>query len=353
MKGLKVAAVITLAHAGEDMSVGLESVRKLKDYFSELHIVYPRNYVTPDKDSIAVGIPYHPHYEELTTAILGNVLLVVHVRPDHDIGEPALLELLESAQENSRTCDHYAVRGRVDCDGERYPWLLGFVWLLSYMDWFRTWLNWWGYHTVDDLRAVKVVPRFPSGCHIPSYRHAWLFAVWSRIAWIRYNAQSLIVLARPEGGQEQKNPEGSTRPPAGGGWTTSLFFRNIYRHPHIGLWNMTWWVPFVVYYFFFALPWWNLLLRHAEYTDLFVRPSLYNAVSWLLWRNVWHPVWLALWGAQIVLCMWIVARRYKHVSLGWVVLMPVYLTLSPLVFMVVRTLSLPRAGGAGKGQNKH
>jgi hypothetical protein len=347
MKGLRVAAVITLSEYHEDMTVGLQSVLKLREYFTEVHIVYPKGYPNAPGKSDFNGMPYHAHYEELTVAALAGALLVVHVRPDHGVDEPALVELLESAQENRRSCDHYAVRGRVDCDGLTRTYLLGFVWLLSYMDWFRTWLNWWGYHSVYDLRATKVVPEFPSGCIVPRYRHAWLFAVWSRVAWVRYSDQSLVV--KP-----------SLRPPPSAGGeakpkSSEDFFvpQIIYTHPHISVWNVTWLVAFAAYYVCFALPWWNLYFENVAYTQLFVRPSLYAAWSWILWRNVLHPVWLALWGIQIVLCMWIVARRYKHASLGWVFLMPLYLTLSPLVFVLVRMgLFLPAREARGQKQKK-
>jgi hypothetical protein len=313
MKGLRVAAVITVSEQGEDLSVGLASVLKLRAYFTELHVVYPKDYASEiNRGALPGDFPYYAHHEELTIAKLSNALLVVHVNPAHNIDEPALLQLLENAMEKKRTCDHFAVRGTVDCGKERRTYLLGFVWFVAYMDWFRTWLNCWGYHLADDLRASKVVPEFPTGCSVPAYRHAWLFAVWSRVAAVRYSPQSLSIspLAR---------------------LTSSL-----YTHPHMSVWNMTWWLTFIVYYICFALPWWNLYFENVAYTQLYVRPSLYTAWSWIMWRNVFHPVWLALWGIQIVLCMWIVARRYKHASLGWVFLMPFYVTLSPLVWVSVR-----------------
>lgn len=319
MKGQKVAAVITLSDFHEDYAPALQSVVRLKEYFTGVHIVYPKNYAPPAEASILKDIPCHAHREELNPSALGDTLLLVYLRPDHAVEEAALIELLESAQENRRKCDHFAVRGRVDCEGQRHTYLLGFIWLLSFFDWFRTCINWWGYHTVDDLRAVKVTPVFPTGSIVPTYRHAWLFAIWSRIAWIRYNKHSLTVAPlRPRD-------------------YDTLVFRTVYTHPHIGLWNVQWLIGFVLYYFTFALPWWNAYFANIEYRHVFSKPSLYHAWSWIMWRNVWNPIWLALWVLQLLVCMWIVSRRYKHVSLGWVFLMPLYLTLAPLFFVVIRS----------------
>lgn len=318
MKGHKVAAIITISDCHEDWQTGLSSVVNLSEYFTELHVVYPKGYKKMD-ESRFVGLIYRAHDEELNIALLNNVLLAVHVRPDHNVEETALVELLESAQENRRHCDHYAVRGKVDCEHVQHTYLLGFLWLLTYMDWFRALLNLGGYHTADDLRATKVIPAYPTGAVMPQYSHAWLFAIWSRIARVRTVAQGLI-LAPPKGGSEN-----------------NFVFRNIYTHSHIGAWNAMWWLCFAVYYICFALPWWNAYFASVSYTQLLTRPSVYTVWSWVLWRNVWSPVWLALWGAQIVFCMWVVARRYKHVNLSWVFLMPVYVTLSPLVFAVARS----------------
>jgi hypothetical protein len=334
MKGRNVAAVISISGYQEGITGAIESVCRLKEYFTEVHIVHPPKYELSDSVRQALGpLPCHTHCEELTKATLSkDTLLLVHIQPDHKVEEDALIDLLESAQESRVSCDHYAVRGKVECEHQRYPALLGFVWFVAFMDYFRTLLNARGYHNTNDLRATKVTPHFPSHSTISKYQHAWFFSLFSRIASIRFSSSSLTQIPRDP-----------------------LFvFRSIHTHAHMSIWNAQWIIGYLIYYSLFALPWWNVFLPTFGPTPGgpvggssfeptpggsgggFVVYSIKVLLHWLLHRNMFSMIWFSVWVIHILICMFIVTARYKHANLSWVFLMPVYVTLSPIVFLVAR-----------------
>jgi len=315
MKGQKVAAVIHVSDYKEDITPALQSLSKLKEYFKEVHIVHPSNYDIPRVEDKELKEKITTHYEELTTSLLNSSLLVVYVQPDHVIEETALVQLLEQAMEKRNTCDHYGIRGKVDCENQKYPYLLGFLWLVTILDQLRTWINLWGYHTREDLRASKITPHFPNGTTIHTYKHAWLFSYWSKIAAIQY-AEGSSLLEKP---------------------TDAFFvFRYIHNHIHMSGWNITWWVFYIIYYFGLSLPWWNVFLSEPGAPAFSIRSSVYILFYWVAYRNVFNPFWICIWLIHIVFAMWIVNSRYKHVNLMWTFLMPFYATLSPLVFLMAK-----------------
>lgn len=317
LKGQRVAAVIQVSDYREDCSAGIESVVRLKEYFRELHIILPRKYEIPDSGRTSLApLEVHTHYEEFAQGSLNkDTLLLVHIQPDQKVEEKALETLLESAHLHRQSCDHYAVRGKIDCEQQKRHYLLGFVWFIAYMDWFRTLFNWWGYHRTDDLRATKVVPSFPHHSVIATYQHAWIFAIFSRIASVEYiNDTSLSSEPRDD----------------------LYVFRHILTHAHMGISNIPWILSYLVYYFLFSLPWWNLFLDAPQYTEASIRSSAYILLYWIAHRNPAGWIFTVLWCIQIIVMMIIISKRFKHVNLSWVFLMPLYVTLSPLVFLVGR-----------------
>lgn len=315
MKNQKVAIVLQISSYEEDATPVLQSLTKLKDYFHELHIVYPSSSHLDMKAFSDLKDKIVTHEEELITSALSTSLLLIYVQPDHAIEEAAFTQLIEQAIEKRTSCDHYAVRGKLDCQNIKYPFLLGFLWLVAVFDQFRTWANCWGYHTREDLRATKITPHFPSGTTVYAYKHAWFFSYWSRIASIQY-AEGYSLMEKPK---------------------DALFvLRYIYNHPHLSVTNVGWWLFYLVYYFGFALPWWNVFLNEPAYREASIRSSVYILVYWIAYRNVFNPFWLCLWVFHIVIAMWIVSSRFKHAHLMWIFLMPLYVTLSPLIFLVAK-----------------
>lgn len=318
MKGQPVAAIIRGSAYEEDLTGVIKSVIKLKEYFTELHIVYPIKYEMSDALLKELApLQYFQHYDDITPSLISpKTLLMVDFNPDHtQVDENALVLLLESAQENRKRCDHYAVRGKVNLkeQNKQHPSLLVFVWLLAFIDSFRSILNVWGYHTHEDLRATKVTPHFAAHPHISEYGHAWFFSLFSNIASIRTHS-SLISTPSDK----------------------SYVFRTVFNHPHTNLLSV---LVFIVYYLSFALPWWNLLLptpHLLSISEFSIQTSIYVPFYWYVHRNIYNPLWFSLWIIQIIVFMGVVSSRYKNANLMWVFLMPIYLTLSPLFFLVAK-----------------
>lgn len=313
MKGQRVAAIIEGSSYQEDLTTSIENVILLKEYFTELHIIYPVKYEMPEnlRKRLAPLIYFH-HYDELTPSLISHqTLLLVHIQPDHVVDENVLIELLESAQENRKRCDHYAIRGKVDCKYQNH-YFLGFVWIIAFMDFFRTIFNAWGYHTKEDLRATKVTPVFGGHPIISEYKHAWFFSLFSRIASVRYHP-SLLLIPKDR-----------------------YSFRSIYNHPHMSSWNLQWIIVYIVYYICFSIPWWNLFLHKPTFTEPSIKASAYIVLHWIAYRNIYNPVWLFFWCVQLITCMAVVASRFKNGNLSWVFLMPLYLTLSPIMFLAAK-----------------
>lgn len=314
MKGQPVAAIIHGTDYKEDLTEVILKIASLKEYFTEVHIIYPVKYTLSDELTKQLHpLHYHQHYDELTPSLISNkTLLLVHFHPNHEPDELALVALLESAYDNRKGCDHYAVRGKTDLKHTNV-FFMGFLYLVAFMDWFRTLFNAWGYHTHEDLRATKVTPHFSSHPTIADYGHAWFFSLFSRVASIRHGT-SLIVVPKD-----------------------SLYaFRSIYGHPHMSAWNIQWVLVYLVYYICFAIPWWNLLLPTPVFAELSIKSSFYMGIYWLIYRNVYHMVWLSFWFVQIIAYMAVVSSRFKNPNLMWTFLMPVYVTLSPLFFLVAK-----------------
>lgn len=323
LKGQRVAAVIRVSDYGEDILAGVESVIRLKEYFKELHIIHPAKYEIPEFDRKTLSpVVLYTHREELNQGDLNkDTLLIVHVGPDQEVNEEALNTLLESAQLHRNSCDHYAVRGKIDCEKQKHTFLLGFVWFIAFMDSFRTLFNWWGYHRTDDLRATKVIPSFPLHSTLSTYQHAWVFSLFSRIASIQYiKDTSLVTIPKDD----------------------LYAFRHVRTHAHMGIINIPWVLCYLVYYFLFSLPWWNLFLETPQYTEASIRSSAYILLYWIAYRNPAGWVFLVVWTIQIIVMMVLVAKRFKHVNLSWIFLMPFYVTLSPFIFLVGRWIVLKR-----------
>jgi hypothetical protein len=319
MKGQPVAAIIHGSSYKEDLTEVILNVIELKEYFTELHIVYPVKYEVSDELKKKLHpIHYHQHYDEITPSLVSNqTLLLVHFHANHQVDETALIALLESAYDNRKNCHHYGVRGKTDLkDFSGFgSFFLGFVWLVVFMDYWRTLLNAWGYYTNEDLIATRVTPHFSAHPTIETYRHAWLFSLFSRIASVRHNT-SLLVTPSPK----------------------DMFyaFRAIYNHPHMSAWNVQWVLAYVVYYFCFALPWWNFFLSQPIFAGISLKSSLYFGLYWATHRDIYHPVWISLWCVQIIAYMAVVSSRYKNANLSWVFLMPIYVTLSPIMFLIAK-----------------
>jgi hypothetical protein len=318
MKGLagkSVAAVIYHQNQSDEELTAFikETIIPLKDYFREIHIVSASKYEVPNTLN---GITLFQHYDELSASLLcPETLLLVHFNTDQKLDENALVLLLESAQENRKRCDHYAIRGRIDSKAQNHSlqssFLFGFVWFVTFIDYFRTLFNVWGYHTNEDLRATKVTPHFCAHPTVSEYKHAWFFSLFSRIASVQYHA-SLLITPRDD----------------------FYAFRFVRNHPHMSATNVQWWIFYTVYYVCFALPWWNLVLPNPGFKEVSVQSSIYIALYWFVYRNIYNPVWVFFWSVQIIALMLFVASRFKNANLSWVFLMPLYLTISPLFFLV-------------------
>jgi hypothetical protein len=270
----------------------------------------------------ALGLEPTWHSMALDASKLKSLALV-HIEPDLYVTESAFLTLLEDAA-YPRTLFHkqqFAVSSILNV---RAPLLTmhafthaflayGFLMVVLALDYLRALVSQGSYHRVVDLRAQLVTPTYPKQQRLAEAPLAWRWGWW----WF--------------------GPSGSgIAPPTSGGTSCMqcpdardqgmpFVLRTIRKHSGMG-WGLWWWAGFALYYFSIALPWWTYVI------------GSYRPLWWMQrdMTNVWWISFYLLHCAVVGLCATKNMRFPYHVMALQTLVYPVFVTLSPLIFVYAR-----------------
>ena len=330
----KAAAIIKRTDWDENPQLAVQSVIRNHEHFSELHFV--------DAVWNVDCIDYKGwHEQDLPALKKFHIKVVVHSKLDpNKIGASLVVELSpycqvmpggmntlmdqvrESITEN-QSLTHFAVEAGTYIPTnvglwKKHPMMIpdaftsyGFFIALFVFDFIRRyWLNFghmlysrWGrkYALTTDVRARLVYKTFG--------RHR--FAEHS-IFWTLINPAHHPI---EYGGRAVLNAPDVTNQ----GWRFVLWYFRLHRFLTIGLWI----VPFVLYYWLLAYPWWNAFFGSAQtrFLQLLIRPVDYQ-------------IFVAWWIAQSLYAM-SVCNRYLDIPFQNLLccLQPFYIALLPVVLV--------------------
>lgn len=208
---------------------------------------------------------------------------------------------------------------------------LGFLPVLAVLDAWRGLANGWGYHVPGDLRVETLTTTYPSRKHVAASGQwccfCWpLSLLWSRFAMRRSapTRASLVQLLRA-------------------GDEFGHLCHTVRTHPHLTWLNWLWLPAFTCYYWFFALPWWNWIVPRLATNFipalLSNRDVLRIPFEVLYYWPLSFP-WLVVLTAHVLFFVLPITMRRMQLGL-WptllsLVLYPVYLTLSPLLWFLIK-----------------
>jgi hypothetical protein len=323
MRGAAADAVVEISEFAESCEYAIKSIVRNKARFCAVHIVHSG--ATPmyegwEADQRALDpLPLVWHNMTLDPARLHSEV-AVHVPPDVQALEAAFQELAD-ATDNPHTRDTEFGVSSVLYFEDRLGWAsllaLGFLPVLLLLDTFRYVFNMRRYHRTSDLRANFVVRTHPRRVYVAPTR------------WYLWEAFTQVHRSIYGGAACMQMVGGGNAPGVSNG--VSFLLRTLKTHRHMGWRTLVfWWLPFVLYYATFALPWWMLFVD-GQYRGYFAA---------FIVRNVMHPGWITMYTAHATVgaaLAWIYIR-YPQPWM-WAVhalLFPVYFTLSPILYVYAR-----------------
>lgn len=327
-------AVIEVTGDNESMRTGLESVIRCKALLSRrLHIVKPGCSLEDDlteterasleKEGFDVVV-----HDVLDPSKMVDKMAAVFIGPDLQVTESGMQKLVDNMKATHHRHSHFAVSSNVrftEQNDWRNPqnWIncawYGFLNLILVMDILRSILNLTKYHRTCDLRAQTLSHTYPNKKYLTPRPYGGLsWIVRTGISGVNDGEANVLQFVSAEDG----------------GWRFVL--RTIYRHAHMSLLSLRWGLFFWVYYFLFSWPWWVRYLPPVPETHWY-----YQLATFFLYRDMTSGFWIfwySLHMAFVGVCSFMYMKAPIHVVTmsGQILLYPLYVTLSPLVFLVGR-----------------
>jgi hypothetical protein len=327
-----VSACINISQAGESPEEAIVSVLESSHLFADLHLV-KKSYSTKDNlyptwhedqarlKELGIDVIWHSEFDPR----LLKTRALVHIEPDLSILDGAFNTLTKDMDEYPN-CDHFAVSSVTVIDPsppleeegrKKGLWWIsrpfdliqsfsyGFLLVIMMLDSLRSILSLFQYHRKTDLRGQLVVGTWPNRVRMaPERNYMWWFGTGR--CWTRRGGGACV--QRP-GIKDQG---------------IAFVLRTINTHSYMGI--GIWLLGYALFYACFALPFWNTFLN--PYSRL---------GAWLV-RDVFHNIFWQLWYLAYVFVTGYMAWQYMDFPLLslQVLLAPVYVTLSPLIFFYGR-----------------
>lgn len=295
-----------------------KSVERLKPWFSEVHVLRAEDFDMSVVSATGQALVYLPSNLELTGATGG------------------LAQLREDMVAKSPKRNRFALASVLRYEGSFRSMMAGLVWLgflpvLAVLDWWRGLANLWGYQCAGDLRVETLVTTYPSRKHVES-ESIWCCCC-SRIAQRR---RGPTLIQHLSGGEEFAH-----------------LVHTVRTHPHLGWFiNSSWpiancvWLPaFTAYYYCFALPWWNWIVDRiiSGYVPAaFASRDMLRVPFALLYEYpLSRPWWWIVLAVHLLVVVLPVTMQRVQLGAWWrtllvVALYPVFLTLSPLTWFLIK-----------------
>lgn len=337
MEGRTLGALVI---EGPD-STALESLTPaLRSHFSEIYVVGPNG--APIGGKADDTVQYVAHFDDINLNTVSGQALVRVPSNLRIEGIKELRQLHHDMKHKSRSRTYFGVSSRLDAQKCNKPWL-GFYLVLAVVDWWRALASLWGYQRPGDLRAIALTTVYPQRKHIEA-EPWWIFLPgWSLTSWCCCSRYAMTRRAKHAAHLVQHVKAGDEG---------AQFVREFRAHPHyswfLTLWpipmpNCLWLFPFALYYYLFALPWWNWLataLVSGYVPGLVANREVYRVLAAIAYEYPMSWVWWI--AAALHLLLMVVPIVYVRMRLGplpqllFILLYPLYLTLSPLVWFVIK-----------------
>lgn len=324
-------AVVSVSDFNESIEPAIKSILRNHEYFSALHIV---KYGYSKKEVMYPGWlidlielrdkNLEPIWHSNLDATKLKTFVAIHVSPDHQIKDGAM-DMLYTDMAINNTQSLFAVTG-ITCLEEKSFTIAkcasalsyGFLLVVMIIDAYRTIFNLTRYHTTNALRAQTVTKTFPQRAWLTE-RRWWLWFFYTRVSGTSFGGSGLgqIPVEKDRG--------------------LTFVLRHIKTHQHLGI--GIWIIGFILYYFFFAYPWWSVFFKSFGYTNM---PQVNNVIDWIKWIFVRNPYSTVSLISQCIngIVISIVATVYFIFPYRMQALLclffPVYLTICPIVLLVGR-----------------
>jgi hypothetical protein len=321
--GEKAAVLINIGDGKESCHNAIRTVLSHSAYFSEVHVVkfdWDSNiplYVTWANDREAleragINVVIHSIFDESRV----NAPLLIELSPYADVKEGPLSQLInriDAASVHHQSLQHFAVASRITVDKDTpfswNYWMLGFlIAVTSVWDFWKS--VWWRarHFRQDDVRAKLVFKTFRRSIVAPRHLTWWL---WN-------SGTDTLIDGRGAARIALKQPQ------------IYNYVLSKLREPSFSLWL----VPFSIYYFLFAFPWWAYVLDGSALQQWFMSTRFHmfwsSGLGWVLWSTMWALHSLAIWAMSI--------RKAHHVPFQLVMCFayPFYLTLYPFAWIFAK-----------------
>jgi hypothetical protein len=256
-------------------------------------------------------------------------LAMVTLKPDHFVTDGSWKAFLENNLAAKRSGwarskpTHYALNAGVDLDNDdiaptttraQAMWY-GFLLVVSVLDTLRSLFSWGAYHDGNAVRAQLVMRVYPGETYVPRYR-------WGPLTfWCGFD--SGVARVFDDAGGCNRMPDTDVG--------VDLVLRSVRTHPHMG-WGFAWITGYLLYYGLFFGACGAVYAAKGTYVYYWIAAHVFHVA---LVAYATHDVFL-----------------FPHKSYGiQVLLYPLYLTLSPLLFLYARLYRVKVRNGVIKKTN--
>jgi len=326
--------VITVSSSNEELHTGLETIIRCKRYFGRrLHIVKegfrPLDDMTQgERDALEEAgfeIIVHTKFDESKVT---DRMAAIFIGPDLQVTEGGMQKLYTNMKNSNHRHSYFSVSSNIKFEGQNdwrdhQNWInigsYGFLLVILMLDLFRSILNLTKYHRTCDLRAQTLTHAYPNKktfTRRPFWGLSWI--LWTGVSGQNDGAADVLQIVSK----------------THSGW--DFVFRTISQHAHMGLFNLKWGILFWTNYFLFSWPWWSRFLPPIPDTHWY-----YQVATFLLYRDMTNGFWIWFYSMQLVLvaiCAWMYMDTPIHIATlsGQILLYPVYVALSPIIFLIGR-----------------
>jgi hypothetical protein len=350
MKGL---AFIVDERAAQGHDEALLSIQRLDcdtTTTTEVHVLHEAGNEDEDYDddlrpgsttTTAKSEHLHHHHGEVDLSLVTSQA-VIHVPANMEFAlPPATWAALEAdMQAKCELRNRFALASRMRYHSKRL--VLGMLWLgflpvLAVLDWWRGLCSLWGYHCPGDLRVETLTTTYPSRKRVEADTPWFHCCCSSRYAVRRAVANKGAHLVQHVRQGEELNH----------------LCHTVRTHPHL-TWTLAqwpvpvfncWWVPaFTVYYYLFALPWWNWLANRlitGYVPAIFAHNEMLRTPFAILYHWPLSRFWWPVLVLHLLFVVLPITTRRMHLGPWWqtlvyLALYPLYLTASPLLWFVIK-----------------
>lgn len=310
----QISVVITLDTSNASPARAFDSILAVHGDVSDVHLV-----LSGEADQNAVLA--HPRVHELVAQLSKSVALVwhpgqldiqalqtqalVHVQPDHVFLGSALYALKKDLRRYSG-CTHFTFLSGLDLSACQvgFPtwwWWYGFLVPLLVVDMLASWVTLNQHARTVDLRAQLVYRTWPNRNRAPGHPSWWRWWFGTRTCWTR-NGTSVCSQAPLE------------REDAG----LAFVLRTVKQHAHCTLWKPWWLALYAAHYLFVAILCGAGVF--GAWLDVRIVGTAYAFLVALVAYGIWSRTIRFPYSGEVVA----------------LVLYPLYLLVSPLVFLYGR-----------------